>query len=628
LTEMNSHTKLVTNEQEEQFGKFLVKLIKYLANEPKLSIDKILKYLHQQYPAYSYSLALQSKLDNRVYAYPQTRVVQKDSNSQSLTAKANLIEKNTVLHMTITMPKQSSDKHTLNKTNLDLIANLFAYWVNIETDKSKLKEHEFNLKRHNLKMEILHEISLSLSQLGSTNEVAEHLLSLLPAILDVRACAVLLVGDKRKLAQAGVIGISSNDIEQIQLKLLKLLDGSPRPKVYHNHRAFKQLGFTEVMLVPIVEKGIFYGVLLLFDRESRQGIIPFSAEDNSLVESIASITGVAIQNSLLYTEVLDGKVEKETLLNSTPVAIIATDTDGKVTAVNQTAYDRLGLTPEHITRHFKWNSLIRGVPNECPLYLRNVHFKVPAGLIYGDINIVPLHAHSKRLKGSLITIQDLSETNRIREIFKRYVSDNVVSMLLEQPERLVLGGEERQVTVLFSDLRRFTIISSKLTAEQTVTILNEYFAFMVNIILKHNGTIDKIVGDGIMAVFGAPISSPEDTENAVLCALEMMKAMSRVHNILRDKKLPLIDMGIGIDSGKVVSGNIGSPQQMDFTIVGNAANTASHVCDKANPAEILITETTYNRLKDKQLFKLTAPILLKNERESTLLYSQTFKRKK
>jgi len=623
---MSNHTKLINNGHEEQFGRWLVSFTQFLANDTKLTIDKILLYLHQQFPTYTFTLTLQSNLVNRVYTYPQPTVVGKKSKAQSLVAKINLTGKQTDLQLTITNCK-NEDKPALNQTNLEVIANFIAYWADMETDKIRLKEQEFNLKRHNLKMEILHEISLSLTQLGSTKEVAEHLLNLLPAILDVRACAVLLTSEKHKLTLAGAIGISNDEIEQIPLKLLKPVVASLSPIVYSSHKAFMQLGFTEVMLVPIVEKAIFYGILLLFDRESRQGIIPFSAEDISLIESITSITAVAIQNSNLFTEVLDGKIEKETLLNSTPVAIIATDPNGVITAINQTAIEKLGFTPEQIKRELRWSSLIRGVPNECPLYLRNAHFKVPSGLIYGDINIVPLHEHSKRLKGNLITIQDLSETNRIREIFKRYVSDNVVSMLLEKPECLVLGGEEKEVTVLFSDLRRFSIISGVLTAEQTVTILNEYFAFMVNIILKHNGTIDKIVGDGIMAVFGAPISSLEDTDNAVLCALKMMEAMTKVNNILRDKKLPLIDMGIGIDSGKVVFGNIGSLRQMDFTIIGNAANTASHVCDKANPAEILITEATYNKLTNKHLFELAAPTLLKNESEPIILYSQTFKRK-
>jgi adenylate cyclase len=494
--------------------------------------------------------------------------------------------------------------------------------------KNLVREQDFNLRRNTLRLEILHEITLSLAQLGRPEQVATQLLALLPGIIDVKAITLHTQTEGKHLILSGTLGISSPALDLLPKHWLNATIKSGKPCIYKYSKFLQHLGFSEVLIVPIRSNYEFYGLLTLFDRESRKGTIPFSTEDAELMESIASIVAVAIHNGRLYSQVLDEKTEKDILLNTAPVAIISTDIYGRITAFNETAAQRLGFTELHIKNKYLWERLIKGVPNQCPYYDRNLTFRVPKGSICGDINIVYIYDHHNNHRGKLITIQDLSETNRIKEIFQQYVSESIVKMLLEDPDQIKLGGVSKYATILFADIRRFTIISRELTAEQTVSLLNEFLAEMVNVIKAHNGTVDKIIGDSIMAVFGVPLSSEDDTQRSVNCAIAMMKAMAKINKKLSQKNLPPLSIGIGIDQGVVISGNIGSPSQMQYTVIGNAANSASHICAKAEPYEVLITSDIYARVVEKSYFTYTDHIYLKNENEPIRLYSLLFRKMK
>ena len=183
----------------------------------------------------------------------------------------------------------------------------------------------------------------------------------------------------------------------------------------------------------------------------------------------------------------------------------------------------------------------------------------------------------------------------IRETFGRYMTDEVVTSLLDSPEGLKLGGEKRQVTILMSDLRGFTNLSERLTPERVVAFLNRYLETMVNVITKYHGTINEIIGDGIFVIFGAPIWREDDAERAVACAVEMQLAMDEVNKQNRSDGLPEVEMGIGIHTGEVVVGNIGSRKRAKYTPVGHHVNLAGRIESYTVGRQILISEET---LKD------------------------------
>ena len=180
----------------------------------------------------------------------------------------------------------------------------------------------------------------------------------------------------------------------------------------------------------------------------------------------------------------------------------------------------------------------------------------------------------------------------IRKIFGRYLSNEVVANLLEHPEGLKLGGERRKITILTSDLRGFTSFSERLPPEEVVKILNLYLERMADVITSYQGTIDEFMGDGILVLFGAPTQREDDAERAIVCAIDMQLAMKEVNETMRQWGLPILEMGIGINTGVVVVGNLGSEKRTKYGVVGNQVNLTYRIESYTIGGQILASEST------------------------------------
>jgi adenylate cyclase len=181
----------------------------------------------------------------------------------------------------------------------------------------------------------------------------------------------------------------------------------------------------------------------------------------------------------------------------------------------------------------------------------------------------------------------------IRETFGRYVSEEVVAQLLDAPEGLELGGAKRKVTVLMSDVRGFTALAECLEPQEVMTFLNRYLEAMVDVILAYRGTIIEMLGDGLLVLFGAPLTRDDDAERAVACALAMQLRMDDTNIPNRRAGLPEVEMGIGIHTGEVVVGNIGSQQRTKYGVVGSAVNLTGRIESYTTGGQILLSPTTY-----------------------------------
>ena len=188
---------------------------------------------------------------------------------------------------------------------------------------------------------------------------------------------------------------------------------------------------------------------------------------------------------------------------------------------------------------------------------------------------------------------DLEKRNSlIRQVFGRYLSDDIVANLLDSPEGLKLGGERRKITILTSDLRGFTAISERSQPEEVIAILNIYLEYMADIITQYHGTINEFMGDGILVLFGAPMPRQDDAAKAVACACAMQLAMGAVNEKLKNLGFPTLDMGIGINTGLVILGNIGSEKRTKYGIVGSEVNLTYRIESYTTGGEILISEET------------------------------------
>jgi adenylate cyclase len=189
--------------------------------------------------------------------------------------------------------------------------------------------------------------------------------------------------------------------------------------------------------------------------------------------------------------------------------------------------------------------------------------------------------------------EQLERANRfIRKTFGRYLSDTIVDTILETPDGTSLGGEKRKLTIMMTDLRGFTAIGERLTAETVVSMINIFLEIMTEIVLEYHGTIDEFIGDAILAIFGAPILRDDDAQRAVACALEMQLAMEEVNKKNREAGYPEVAMGIGINTGDVVVGNIGSSKRTKYGVVGRHVNLTSRVESYTVGGQIFISEST------------------------------------
>jgi adenylate cyclase len=219
---------------------------------------------------------------------------------------------------------------------------------------------------------------------------------------------------------------------------------------------------------------------------------------------------------------------------------------------------------------------------------------------------IPLVPPLLALVGSSIAITSYVARSAadMRRTFGRYLTNEVVASLLETPTGLNFGGERRKVTVLMSDLRGFSAISERLPPEQVVDILNHYLGVMADTITQYNGTINEFIGDGIFVMFGAPIYREDDSQRAIACAVAMQAAMDGVNEHNRKMGFPAIEMGIGINTGEVVVGNVGSQKRAKYTVVGNHVNLSSRIESYTVGRQILISQDTYNDAGGADLIRI------------------------
>lgn len=208
----------------------------------------------------------------------------------------------------------------------------------------------------------------------------------------------------------------------------------------------------------------------------------------------------------------------------------------------------------------------------------------------------------------------------IRATFGRYLSDEIVTDILERPEGLELGGDLRRVSIMMSDIRGFTSLSENLAPAQVVTLLNRYLGAMTDIIMAHHGTIDEFIGDAILAVFGAPQHRDDDADRAVNCALAMQAAMVELNALNEAEGFPVIHTGIAINTGDVIAGNIGSERRSKYGFVGHPMNVTSRIEDITLGGEILISDSTLNSLKGRFIIGRSEEISVRGIDETIVVH--------
>jgi adenylate cyclase len=208
----------------------------------------------------------------------------------------------------------------------------------------------------------------------------------------------------------------------------------------------------------------------------------------------------------------------------------------------------------------------------------------------------------------------------VRSNFERYFAPNVASEIAQQDGAVRVGGERRPITVLFSDIRGFTAMAESMGPDAVARLLSEYFSEMVEVIFEHGGTLDKFIGDAIMALWGAPISHHDDPDRALRAALAMQAAIAQLNAGWAAAGRPEIRVGIGINYGEVFAGNIGSHRRLEYTVLGDAVNVAARLCAEAAPGEILVTENFLAAVRQQPAVEYLPQLALKGKSQVVQVY--------
>ncbi len=370
----------------------------------------------------------------------------------------------------------------------------------------------------------------------------------------------------------------------------------------------KKTGFftRSILCVPVVNKqGKVIGVTQVLNK--RGG--PFTDEDEQRLRAFTAQVSIGLENAKLFADVQNMKNYNESMLQSMSNGVITMNEDGKIATCNA-AGARIFKAPAKDIVGKAAKDFFAG---DNAWLLEKIHrveesgtaeTSMDAQLSCGgektsaNVTVQPLVSAEGKKLGSMAMIEDISSEKRMKSTMARYMDPGLADQLLASGAE-ALGGRSVMATILFSDVRGFTTLSESLGPQGIVSVLNEYFTLMVDCISREGGMLDKFIGDAIMAEFGLPVAHDDDEDRAVRAAISMMRDMN-AWNVQRAANGQLtIDMGIGLNTDEVVSGNIGSPKRMDYTVIGDGVNLASRLesACKQYAAHILISENTYRKVK-------------------------------
>jgi len=354
-----------------------------------------------------------------------------------------------------------------------------------------------------------------------------------------------------------------------------------------NQEVDAQTGFRtrNIIAMPIVTRdGRRLGVMQALNRRDLGG---FGDSDVIRMRAFAAHAAVAIDNANLFSEIEAARNYNESILGSMSSGVITLNAEGRVEKLNAAAARILEIDPEPVVGAMAEDLLaaanawvlkeldaVRGDNNARTLL--DVDVQTGEGrTISANLSIVPL-VIEKTSVGLLILIEDISQGKRLEGAMRRFMTQRVVDQVLQRQDDLLFGSA-CTASVLFADIRNFTSMAESLQPRETVDMLNEVFTELVEAVSASDGVLDKFIGDAVMAVYGAPLSSGRDPENAVESAIAMMRMLAILNHRRAERDQFPLRLGIGVATGELIAGTIGSPKRMDYTVIGDSVNLASRL---------------------------------------------------
>ena len=407
----------------------------------------------------------------------------------------------------------------------------------------------------------------------------------------------------------------------------------------------KQTGYftRSILCVPVTNKnGKVIGCTQVLNKKGGK----FTEEDESRLKAFTQQVAIALENAKLFDDVSKSRQYNESMLSSMSNGVITIDGDGKIVTCNRSGLKILKTFEKNIL-DTNSDDFFRDNNSWVEEKIKNVKETKEADIIMDaeleikdseteknemisvNLTILPLINEDSEGRtdkkddflGILLMIEDISSEKRMKSTMSRYMDPGIADQLLEDGAD-IMGGLDTTATLLFSDLRSFTNITESLGAQGTVKLLNEYFEIMVECISEQGGMLDKFIGDAIMAAFGLPISHEDDEDRGVKAGINMISRLWKWNELREKDGKPPLDMGLGLNTDKIVAGNIGSQKRMDYTMIGDGVNLAARLesaCKQYN-ARILISDFTFKKLKGTYRIRNIDDVVVKGKTEPIGVY--------
>ena len=407
----------------------------------------------------------------------------------------------------------------------------------------------------------------------------------------------------------------------------------------------KQTGYftRSILCVPVTNKnGKVIGCTQVLNKKGGK----FTEEDESRLKAFTQQVAIALENAKLFDDVSKSRKYNESMLSSMSNGVITIDDEGKIVTCNRSGL-KIFKTLEKNILNSKSEDFFGGKNSWIEEKIKIIkETKEPDIIMDAEIEILdPETEKNEKISvnltilplinedsdgrtdeknsflGILLMIEDISSEKRMKSTMSRYMDPGIADQLLEDGGD-IMGGQDTTATLLFSDLRSFTNITESLGAQGTVKLLNEYFEIMVECITEQGGMLDKFIGDAIMAAFGLPISHEDDEDRGVKAGINMISRLWKWNELREKDGKPPLDMGLGLNTDKIVAGNIGSQKRMDYTMIGDGVNLAARLesaCKQYN-ARILISDFTFKKLKGTYRIRNIDDVVVKGKTEPIGVY--------
>ena len=409
-------------------------------------------------------------------------------------------------------------------------------------------------------------------------------------------------------ANAGIAGAAFASGE-----VLNIPDAYADPRF--NREIDRRSGFRtrNLLNVPVIDRtGERLGVVQVLNKRGGQ----FTPVDIRRLKAFSAEIAVALENARLFSDVLALKNYNESILKSLSNGVVTLDRHCVIVKVNEAAQRILGLSSEAlvdrpaqqafgnlnawITRSLEFVARMGATD-----YHADTDLKQPDGGVAAvNLTAAPFLDTEGKSIGYMLVFEDITREKRVRNTMARYVAKEVVDQLLASGED-VLEGSTLVATVLFADIRRFALMSETMTPRNTVSMLNEFFTEMVEVIFTRGGMLDKYMGDGLMAIFGAPVVGSADADNALYVANDMIRALGAFNSRRARRGSEPIEIGIGLATGEVLAGSVGASKRMEYTAIGNNVNLAARLegATKYYGTPVLLAAATVDELKSPAVLR-------------------------